>query len=327
MKKRVFSFVLAALLLTALSATAAASGAADLTEKAWDLALDLKEAPVVVVDCNAELDGDVASGEYADTIHAGLNYEQGVIAGGIKSTTTKVTVFLPDSATYEIAIGEIPDQGAFYMIGGADGDQMEKYESVPAAAFGDPSVLQLHFAALGDDKLGAETKDEVLAYTMEGDELKTLVVECCPQLTADLEALDWSGVTAEVETDPVQGTISITSPSLGQAVLASMENIETVENAKLTLKITVSAVNDETKAQTLADQLTAQMAEYDGTVTEMTGEGYVPESLAEVVWAACEPEWSEVTGRESDKAALREALAGGAAEEEEPAAEEESTEG
>lgn len=339
MKKCVISLILAALMCVSLCVGAFAEGdtpeqaaAAEdtgLKDKAWDVALKLSDAADCYVRSYAEMSGQAAGSGYDETFKMmTISNVDAAFADGGRTSSTRYYVSGSSSVSKEYTVAEVPELGVYYwdktITGTRDeGQVVEHYDAAPEDAFCDfATQIAMHLAALGDDLLGAQEEPGDLAayvepafvYELQGDSLRDLVLAFCPELVKGCGELDWTQLSAQMHTELSGESVSIdlSSPSLAEAILGSLKDVETVSDGALDIEITVMVLHDNYSqykdnhyTQEKLDQTGLSFAETGGTCPT------VP-SLTDMIWKVCEPGWNAANETESARDALRAQLAGDA---------------
>lgn len=345
MKKRIFSFCLAFLMIVGLCAGALAAedtAAAEETEpevteapqpptqqdRAWGLALDLMETPCGSINVDVGLDGTVRSGDAREHFMKDLSSKDATYEDG--SQVAEVRYYSGGDPTYYTLVN-LPDQGVYCIKqthhyetkDQAAGDEYEanRYDEAPAGVFGDMKMIATYLAALGEDMMGAQEQEgegkydsDKLVYTLSGDLLGNFVNVCCPELVKGCEGLDWNTISADVTAEVFYGSgrIVMESPSLAEAILGGLEGVETVEDPALTIDINIYAADESNSAYRdnyyTLETLNEKAAELGVEFAE-TG-GTCPElpSQSELLWKEIEEEFSAVAARQENKDDLLAAL-------------------
>ena len=115
MKKRIFSFILAALMCMSLCAGAcAAGGGPDLKEAAWKVALNLSDAADSIVSVDGKLSGKVTGTGYEDSFNVYLTNGDAAFADGTLASSATFKVIASASQTYLASIAAaVPDVGVY----------------------------------------------------------------------------------------------------------------------------------------------------------------------------------------------------------------------
>ncbi len=327
MKKRIFSFILAALMCMSLCAGAfAAGGEPDLKDAAWEVALNLNDAAGVVVSVEGEISGDVTGPGSGGNHPVAISSTDAIYADGNRFSDTKY--YHNNSISERHLASMYPETGVYRIYEDVEEGTAvyEHYDEAAADIFNDPTTpTATHLAALGDDLLGAQENDGVFTYELAGDDLRDLITACCPEIIKGCE-LDWSQISAQMNTEPRYGFvvyIDLSSPSLAEAILGGLQGAQSVENAALDISISVKAMDEDDNGYEdyhFTKESFDQLAHEDAIeYAEAEGECPAAPSLADMVWALFEPEWTEAAETESAKDTLRAQMNGQAPAEEEEA--------
>ncbi len=324
MKKRIFSFILAALMCMSLCAGAcAAGGGPDLKEAAWKVALNLSDAADSIVSVDGKLSGKVTGTGYEDSFNVYLTNGDAAFADGTLASSATFKVIASASQTYLASIAAaVPDVGVY--CGSGELTEIGRYDEAPDDAFCDFSTaMAMHLAALGDDLLGAQESDGALAYELAGDDLHDFIMTCFPELVGDCE-LDWSQITAQMTMDPdgESAEFELSSPSLAEAILNSLPDVQSVENCALDLEIEVKVLHEDDtdyEGYYVTEDIMNGLADEDTQIVEVGGKAPEGTSLKDAIWSLCEEDWAEAAETESAKDALRAQMNGQAPAEEEAA--------
>lgn len=322
MKKRVMCVVLAALLALGMCTPALASEGG-VFDKAWEMALVLKDAVGVSIYAEAVL-------TWTDPVFQAMDVEAGV---GLEATTVNFSDgYMVTLCEYEFGAPNqewdnqgllvIPGSGAYFdrEFLGANGDEsttLEHADAAESAAVCDVSRAYLYFASLGDNEMGAQVVDgEYAVYTASGDGLRLLLETCFPQTITGLgDALDWQSITASVraKVDPYGDNtyIVLESPQLGAAMLGQVPGLESAQDVQLEIEIDVEAfiAGQEDEYADEYERMRADPSQLQG-FTEVSGPLPPVQTLVEYVRAAYDREVGTTSQTEDAKDAIRAELAG-----------------
>lgn len=340
MKKRVFSLILAALLCMNLCAGAFADGGAEeatapeetaaedtgLKDRAWEVALNLSGASDSAVHIYAKMSGKATGTGYDENLTMNISNMDTAFADGGHTSFTQFYVSGSSSVTKEYTVSEVPEMGVYYWdktITGTGEDSLvvEHYDEAPADAFGDfVTPLAKHMAALGDDLLGAQENpgnvDEYIEpsfiYELKGDDLCEFITACCPELVKGCGELDWSQLSAQMNTElyGTSTTIDLSSPSLAEAILSSLQDVESVSDGSLEIEIQIMVLQDSAPQYKEYHYTEEKLSQTGLQFAETGGACPAVPSLTDMIWKVCETGWNAANETESAKDALRAQLAG-----------------
>lgn len=321
MKKRVLCVVLAALLALGMCTPALASEG-DVFDKAWEMALVLKDAVGVSIYAEATL-------TWADPACQAMDVEAGVsleattasFSDGYSITQCEYEFGSPNMEWDNQGMLVVPGSGVYYAreFTTSAGDEMtqEHADAAESVAVCDVSRAYLYFASLGDNEMGAQVVDgEYAVYTASGDGLRLLLETCFPQTVTGLgDALDWQSITASVraKVDPYGDNtyIVLESPQLGAAMLGQVPGLESAQDVQLEIEIDVEAfiAGQEDEYADEYEQMHVDPAELSTGFTEVSSLSQV-QPLVEYVRAAYGRMVGTTSQTEDAKDAIRAELSG-----------------
>lgn len=326
MKRRVFSFFLALLMIALVSVPALASEE-DFFETAWEMALVLKNAVGVSFYTELEMEwSDPAWSQLGVTPGMTMEVMTANFSDGYKSMVCEYAFDMAEGEWDQQGVLVIPDNGVYFAQESSYADTEEgylHYADGESQAICDVSRAYLYFAALGDNTMNAQLAEgsggNSASYLASGDGLRLLMEMCFPQAVLGYaDALDWENISAavRVKVDPYGDNtyIVLESSDLGAALFAQVPGMERVQNVKLDMEIDIEAIlaGMESEHEDVYDEMRPDLSEL-GHFTEAVGPVRQVQPLVEYIRSA----YGRLMGgaaagmsRDDAKNAIRDELAG-----------------